>query len=423
MTTESMDRIRAQTRRHWSRHPLLWLSFAAVTATAFAFHGTALKPAGYPVARAAVAIGTVVTGPMDVRVHGNGSLQPVTVRWVAAQVEGRVEQVVAKAGAAVKEGDTLVLLSNPALLQVQEESRWSLEAMLAEYNALKVALASEQLNQQTTVVKAEFAYNSAKLQYDAEARLIADKGQVISELDHKRTELNVHQLSETLRIERDRLKHFDNNLRAQLTAKDAQVEKLRKQFLRAKEQVDSLTVRAPMTGIVQASPLEPGQRLQIGGNIAKVADPSTLYVELKIPEQQARDLAIGQTASIDTRMGLVAGAVARVDPAVVAGMVKVDITLIESTPKGARPDLSVDGSVQITALAHAVYVPRPALSQTGQHSTVYRLIDNQHAERIEVQFGQASVNQIEIKAGLKPGDQIVLNDTTLWGNPERVVMN
>lgn len=418
-----MDRRRPKLARPWWRRPWLWLALSAIAATAFAFHGTALKPAGYPVARAAVAIGTVTAGPLDVRVHGNGTLQPVTVRWMAAQVEGRVEQVIAKAGAAVNEGDTLVLLSNPALVQAQEESRWSLEAMQAEYNALNVALASEQLNQQTTVVKAEFAYESAKLQYEAEARLIAEKGQVIPELEHKRTQLNVHQLAETLRIERDRLKHFDNNLRAQLIAKDAQVEKLRKQYLRSKEQVDSLTVRAPMTGIVQASPLEPGQRIVVGGNIAKLADPSALYAELKIPEQQARDLATGQAASVDTRMGIVAGTVTRIDPAVVAGMVKVDVQLTGDLPKGARPDLSIDGSVQIASLTHAVYVPRPALSQSNQQTTVYRLLDGERGERVPVQFGQASVNQIEIKSGLKSGDQIVLNDTTLWGNPDAIVLN
>ena len=423
MLAHAMDRPRTAPARPWLRRYGLWLAAAALAATALAFTGTALKPAGYPVARASLAIGTVSAGAFDVRVHGNGVLLPVTVRWVAAQVEGRVEQVQARAGSAVKEGDVLVTLSNPALLQAQEEARWTLEAMLAEYSALKVALASEALNQQTTVVKTEFAYNSAKLQYEAEARLIAEKGQVIPELEHKRTALNVQQLQETLRIERDRLKHFDQNLRAQLNAKDAQVEKLRKQFLRAKEQVEALTVRAPMAGIVQALPLEPGQRVLVGGEIARVADPAALYAELKIPEQQARDLALNQAASIDTRNGIVAGTVTRIDPAVVAGMVKVDVQLTDALPKGARPDLSIDGSVQIAALANALYVPRPALSQSNQPMQVYRLADDASAERIAVEFGQASVNVIEIKTGLKAGDRIILNDTTLWGTPERVQMN
>lgn len=423
MTAHTMDRLRPTPARRWRKRHALWLAVGLTAVTALAFSNSALKPAGYQVARASVALGTVSEGAFDVRVHGNGLLLPVTVRWVAAQVEGRVEQVHAKAGSAVAEGDVLVELSNPALQQAQEETRWSLEAMQAEYSALKVALASEQLNQQTTVVKAEFAYNSAKLQLDAEARLIADKGQVISELDHKRTQLNVHQLAETLRIEQDRLQHFANNVRAQLTAKDAQVEKLRKQFLRSKEQVAALTVRAPMAGIVQALPLEPGQRLIIGGNIAKLANPAALYAELKIPEQQARDLALNQIASIDTRNGVVAGTVSRIDPAVANGMVKVDVTLTDALPKGARPDLSVDGTVQIAALAHTQFVPRPALSQSNQQTSVYRLIDSDHGERIPVEFGQASVNVIEIKAGLKTGDRIVLNDTTLWGNPDRIELN
>ncbi|NQD38446.1 HlyD family efflux transporter periplasmic adaptor subunit [Permianibacter sp. IMCC34836] len=418
-----MDRLRPASTPRWHKRHALWLLAGLTVTAALAYSQMALNPAGYRVARAAVTLGTVSEGAFDVRVHGTGLLLPVTVRWVAAQVEGRVEQVNAKAGSAVAAGDVLVELSNPALQQAEEEIRWSLEAMQAEYSALKVALASEQLNQQTTVVKAEFAYNSAKLQLDAEARLIADKGQVISALDHKRTQLNVQQLAETLRIEQDRLHHFDNNVRAQLSAKDAQVEKLRKQYLRSKEQVAALTVRAPIAGIVQALPLEPGQRLIIGGNIAKLADPAALYAELKIPEQQARDLALNQLASIDTRIGVVTGTVTRIDPAVANGMVKVDVTLTDALPKGARPDLSVDGTVQIAALANARFVPRPALSQANQQTRVYRLTDGDHAERIPVQFGQASVNVIEIKTGLQPGDRIVLNDTTLWGDPERIELN
>jgi len=419
----SMDRRRLSPSHSWLRRHAPWLLLVLGAATALAFSNTALQPAGYPINRASVALGTVSEGALDVRIHGNGSLLPVTVRWVAAQVEGRVDRVLAKPGTAVTEGQVLVLLSNPALLQAQEEIRWSLQAMLAEFNALKVSLGSDHLNLQTAVVKAEFAYNSAKLQLDAEARLISEKGQVFSELEHKRTQLNVYQLQETLRIERDRFQQFPNNMRAQLSAKDAQVEKLRKQFSRCKEQVDALTVRAPMAGMVQALPLEAGQRLTVGANIAKIADPAALYAELKIPEQQARDLALQQTARIDTRNGLINGIVSRIDPAVIAGMVKVDITLTEAPPKGARPDLSVDGSIQIAALARTLYLPRPALSQSGQRSTVYRLTDNDHGERISVEFGQASVNVIAVKAGLQPGDRVVLNDTTLWGTPERIELN
>lgn len=415
-----MDRPRQQPpRRGWRRYPL-WLALAAGALAGWPLVSTGWKPAGYPVARASIAIGTVSTGALDVRVHGNGVLLPVTSVLVAAQVEGRIERILARPGSTVRSGETMLELSHPALLQAAEESRWALEAQLAELNALRVSLASERLNQEGAVVKARFAHDSAKLQLDAETRLLQSEGQIIRAIDYQRSQLNVKQLAESLRIETDRLARLEQNTQARLLAEEARVEQLRRQLRRAEQQVEALTVRSPMDGIVQSLGVEPGQQVQAGGALAKIADPAELYAELKIPEQQARDLALGQPSRIDTRNGLVDGTVVRIDPAVVGGMVRVDVRLAGTLPRGARPDLSVEGQIAVAALADALQVPRPAQIQSGQRGAVYRLLDEEHAERIAVEFGLASVNRIEVKSGLKPGDRIVLNDTTLWGEPARI---
>lgn len=383
------------------------------------------KPAGagYPVAKATLAYGTVNEGALTVQVLGNGLLLPSTIAQVSSQSAGTVEQLIAKPGHRVQRGDLLLTMSNPALEQLAEELRWALTAQQAEFHALSVRLRNEQMDLQTSVVKSEAAYQAAKLQLEAEQRLIRDYGQVIADIDHQRSQLTAAQLDKTLAIERDRLNQFDQTLRAETEAAKAKLEQTRQQLRRAEQQVDALNVRSPIAGVVQTMSIEPGQRVDIGVTLAKVADPQSLYAELKIPEQQARDLALDQTAEIDTRNGRVAGRVSRIDPGVSNGMVRVDVELTGPLPNGARPDLSVDGRIEIAALNHALYVARPAFSNPHQQTQIYRLINEDQAVKTPVQYGIASVDVIEIKSGLKAGDRIVLNDTSLWGAPERLELN
>ncbi len=368
-----------------------------------------------------VSIGDVQRGEMKVTVQANGLLLPSTVSYVAAQVDGRVDEVKVKAGAAVQAGDLLVQLSNPVLHQQAEETRWALEAMEAELNALRVQLDSELLNSQATVSKAQFAYDSAKLQLDAQSKLIATH--VVSQLDYRKSELNVKQLAETLELEKQRLQRFGANLKAQLQAKDAQVSKLRKTLQRASEQVAALSVRAPISGMVQESPLQPGQRVLIGANMVKIAQPESLYAELQVQETLARDLAVGQPAEIDTRNGVVEGRVSRVDLAVTKGIVKVDVELTGEVPKGARPDLSIEGRIRVSELADAVYLPRPAQVSGNQTTTVFKVNDDGIARRVPVQFGIASARHIEIKSGLDVGDRVLLSDTSKWAHRDSLRLN
>lgn len=416
-----MDQVRTGTTK---KRRIGWIAFGAFVGLALlAFLNLQGQTAGFPVSKASLALGTVAQGELRVRVHGNGTLLPATIAQVSTSVEGRVDQLLIKAGNMVQQDEILMVLKNPGLLQMAEELAWALEAQQAEINAAKVRLRSEQMNMQTQVLKTEFAYKSAKLMLDAENQLLEKHGQVISALEHERTQLNVDQLQESLRIDQDRLSQFATTMRAEISANEAKLSQVRKRLERANQQVESLHIRAPIAGVVQAITAELGQSVVLGSTVAKVVDPKSLYAELRIPEQQARDLALKQKAEIDTRMGLIHGEVIRIDPSVVSGMVKVDVQLNQALPNGARPDLSIDGTIDIAKLEHALYLPRPAQTQPKQRGKLYRLTSNDQAELVDVEYGIASVNVIEIKSGLKPGDRIVLNDTSLWGSPTHLQLN
>ncbi len=416
-----MDIPRQVKAQPWWRQRRVVVTAAALAVGAGIVMLRQWQPGGARVDADTVSIAEVSAGPMDVSVRANGLLLPSEVRFVAAQVEARVEEVRVKAGAAVQAGDVVIVMSNPILNQQADESRWALQAIEAELNALRVQLRNEQLNQQATVTKAQFAYDSAALQFDAQSKLIATH--VVSQLEYRKTELSVKQLAETLALEQQRLHSFDDNVQAQLRAKEAQVEKLRKTWQRAQEQVQALQVKAPIDGMVQQSDLQPGQRVVVGANLIKMAKPDSLYAELQVQEMLARDLAVGQSASIDTRNGIVAGVITRVDLAVTKGVVKVDVKLIDALPKGARPDLSIEGIVHVAELAHTVQVQRPMFAQNNQTTTVFKLSGDDVAERVPVQFGIASSNSIEIKSGLNVGDRIVISDTSKWDNNQRLQLN
>ena len=419
--SSAMDQVR---RSPAKKSPVWWLALGLFIGIAvLVFFNIKGQSAGFPVSKASLALGTVAQGELRVRVHGNGTLLPAAIAQVSTSVEGRVDQLLIKAGRIVQQDEILMVLKNPGLLQTAEELEWALEAQQAEINAAKVRLRSEQMNMQTQVLKTEFAYKSAKLMLNAENQLLETHGQVISALEHERTQLNVDQLQDSLRIDQARLSQFASTMQAEISANEAKLSQVRKRLERARQQVDSLQIRAPIAGVVQAITVELGQSLVLGSTVAKVVDPNSLYAELRIPEQQARDLALQQKAEIDTRMGLINGEVIRIDPSVVSGMVKVDIQLHQTLPSGTRPDLSIDGSIDIATLDKALYLPRPAHTQPNQRGKLYRLTSADQAELVDVEYGIASVNVIEIKSGLKPGERIVLNDTSLWGSPTHLQLN
>ncbi|MBL8507132.1 MAG: HlyD family efflux transporter periplasmic adaptor subunit [Chitinimonas sp.] len=403
--------------RLWQRRPV-WIALAAVLLTGIVVAGLRSNPGSLKVDKLGVSTGVVERGPLQVTVHGSGMLRASDVHLISAQSDARVERVAVQAGAQVQAGDLLVQLVNPALNQLAEETRWSLQEADAELNALRTQLDSEQLNQQATIAKAQYAAESARLQLTAEASLV--KEGIVSRLSFQRSELNLKQLNETLTLERDRLQKGRANLRAQLAAREAVVSRLRKTLQRAEDQVAALSVRAPMAGTVQALELQPGQAVAVGAALAKLAKAGDLYAELQVQESQARDLAPGQAAKIDIRNALIPAEVLRVAPSVSNGTVRVDVKLRGELPKGTRPDLSVDGSIEVARIDNVLQVARPVFSQPDSPASVYRLGADGVAERLDVQFGTAAINRIVVKAGLVAGDRIVVSDTSSWRTHQRV---
>jgi HlyD family secretion protein len=381
-----------------------------------------LEPAAPTVPRASVWVDTVRAGEMLRQVRGTGTLVPREIRWIAAQTDGRVERIVARPGAVV-EPDTVILeLSNPDLVQQTEEARYALEAAEAEFTETELALRGQQLDQRAALAVARAEFESARLQAEAEQTL-SEEG-IVSTLQYRRSALLAEQLQVRLDIEADRLAQFSTSVEARLAAQRARLEQVRNIYARRLEQLASLQVKAGIGGVLQQVPVEEGQRVALGANIARVARPDELMAELRIPETQARDVVVGQRVEVDTRNGVVEGRVARIDPAVQAGTVQVDVELDGELPRGARPDLSVDGTIEIERLQDVVFTGRPAYGQPNTTVGLFKLAeDGAAAVRVPVQLGRSSVNAVEIIQGLEPGDQVILSDTSAWDEYDRIRLN
>ncbi len=380
-----------------------------------------LKPAAPTVDRATVWIDTVKQGPMVRQVRGSGTLVPEDIRWIPANTQGRVERIVLRAGAQVTPESVILELSNPELEQTVLGDKASLHAAEANLQSRQADLDSALLNQRAATARVESDYRQAALQLEANESLYKDK--LISELQLKQSRSQAQELKNRWEIEQKRTEIATQNLKAQLAPQQAEVERLRTMFELHNRQLAQLKVRAGMAGVLQVVPVEVGQQVQPGANLARVANPRTLKAELRIPETQTKDLAIGQLASIDTRNGVVEGRVSRIDPAAQNGTVGVDVSLSGALPPGARPDLSVDGTIELERLNNVVFVGRPAFGQ--EHSTVglFKLTEGGEAVRVTVQLGRSSVNTIEIVNGLRPGDQVVLSDMSAWDQYERIRLN
>lgn len=378
-----------------------------------------LEPAAPSVARASVWVDTVREGEMLRQVRGPGTLVPREIRWIAAQTDGRVERILVRPGAEVEPDTVLVELSNPDLVQQTEEARYALEAAEAEFIETELRLRSQQLDQRAALAVARVEYESARLQAEAEKDLVADG--IVPVVQYKRSVLLAEQLNIRLEIETDRFEQFSSSMKAQVAAQRARLEQVRNQYQRRQDQVASLQVRAGIAGVLQQVPVEEGQRIALGVNIARVARPDDLQAELRIAETQARDVQIGQRVAVDTRNGIVEGQVVRVDPAVQAGTVQVDVELLGELPRGARPDLSVDGTIELERLENVVFTGRPAYGQPNSTVGLFKLVEGgKSAVRVPVELGRSSVNAIEIVQGVLPGDQVILSDTSSWDSHDRI---
>jgi HlyD family secretion protein len=412
-----MDKPRTDIDSRKRRSRLAW-GFGAAAVAIGGIALAMLEPMAPSVDSRSLYIDTVQHGDLVRRVRGPGILVPRDQRWIAAAAEGRVERVLVRPGTEVKVDTVLVELVNPELQQLAEEARWTLDAGRAEHASLRVRLESDVLDQRARIAEARADYESARLQAEAEGRLAGQK--IISDLQLARSRLMAEQLGVRLEIEKERLIKLQSSVDAQLQAQNARVEQLRRSWQRQKEQAESLQVRAGLDGVLQALAVDVGQQLHLGANIARVARPGSLIAELRIPEIEAKDLEVGLPVTIDTRNGLAAGRIERVEPAVQNGTVKVDVALDGVLPAGARADLSVEGTVEVEKLMNVLHVARPAATQPGIDTTLFKVVDSDTAVRVPVKLGKASVDRMVIVEGLKAGERVIVSDLAQFQRQDRL---
>ena len=378
-----------------------------------------LRPAAPSVERGTLWMDTVRTGPMVREVRGPGTLVPEQVRWVSAVTAGRVERKLVQPGVRVTASTILLELSNPDVqIQLLQAQRQLTDAQ-AQVVSLKTSLETQRLTQSSLVAQIRTEYRDAIRRAAADSSLAADD--LISRGDYERSRDKATELIERLQLEQQRLTLYTENIHSQLAVQEEQVGRLRAVADFQRNLVDAMVVRAGADGVLQELPLEVGQWATSGATLAKVVQPEKLKAVLRIPETQAKDLSLGQVASVDTRNGLAAGHVMRIDPASQNGTVTVDIALDGTLPKGTRPDLSVDGTIEIERLGEVMSMGRPAYGQANSAVGIFRMVPGtDDAERVRVDFGRSSVNRIEVVHGLQSGDVVILSDMSRWDAVERV---
>ncbi len=383
-----------------------------------------LKPAAPPVERGSLLFDTVKRGPLHREVRGNGTLVPQEIRWIPTISQGRVERILVLPGARVKADTVLVELSNPDVTQAAFDAESAVKTAEADEANLRVTLNSQKLTQRSAVASAHANYNSAKLDLEANENLAKDN--LVPAIILKQSKVKAEELASVLDIEEERLKISADAAAAQLVSQEAKLAQLRGQLQLKRLQVEGLKIRAGVNGVLQrlgdlTNPLQEGQQLAAGALVARVADPARLKAAIKIAETQAKDIQLDQTAQIDTRNGVIPGHVIRVDPAVENGTVTVDVALDAPLPKGARPDLSVDGTIELEHLLDVLYVGRPVQGQPESLVSLFKVVEGgRAASRVQVKLGRSSVSAIEVMQGLQIGDTIILSDMSQWDAFERV---
>jgi HlyD family secretion protein len=397
---------------------LIYLGIVLIGASAVTLGLSRMKPAAPTVDRGTLWIDTVKRGPMLVTVRGLGTLVPEEIRIIPAARDGIVEQKRVKIGDTVKADTILVVLSNGDLLQQLANDELAYKKALADFANTKAQLDTQVLNQKSNQATKENAALQAKLQADTDQELF--KEGLGPELNVRKSNANASSLSNEVQLETLRLETLLRSNEATLAAQDATVQQLKAIWELRKSQVEELNVRAGAPGVVQELPVEYGQKVLIGTQVAKVAEPGRLKAELKIAETQVKDIAIGKRAEIDTRNGIIQGHVSRMDPAAVNGTVTIDVSLDGELPKAARPDLSVDGTVEISKLDNVLFVGRPAYGQADSTISIFKVVPNGEALRTQVKLGQSAVNTIQIVDGLNVGDNVILSDMSTWDAVDRV---
>jgi HlyD family secretion protein len=414
-----MDIQRPSNARAKKIRRMLYAAVALVSVTGVTYGVTRLRPAAPAVDKATIWTDDVKRGPMIRDVHGIGTLVPIDIRWIPARTDSRVDRIVLRPGAIVKPESIILELSDPTLQREALDAEYQLKAAQADLENLKVQINSELLNQKSYTANVRSDYEQAKLQNEVDEKLRAEG--IGAEVTAKLSKVKAEQLGIRLKLEEDRTKNAEDSASARLQAQQSHIDQQRVLYDLKRSELDSLHVRAGIDGVLQLLPVDVGQHVTPTTNLARVADPRHLKAEIKIPETQAKDITIGQPATVDTRNGNVKGQVSRIDPSVQNGTVTVDVLFSEPLPNGARPDLSVDGTIELENLKDVLFVGRPVHGQPDSTIGLFKLDDDgSEAVRVNVKLGKSSVNTVEILQGLKPGDKVILSDMSTWDTYDRL---
>ncbi|MGB8716867.1 MAG: HlyD family efflux transporter periplasmic adaptor subunit, partial [Rhodanobacteraceae bacterium] len=390
------------------------LAVVAVVLTA-AWMGPALPSAD----RASLWIGTVKQGDMLREVRATGTLVPRHKRWISAATPAQVDQILVWPGATVNADTVLMKLSNPEVADALRNAQAQVAAARADVAARRTQLQSQLLDERSALAQAQSDYASAKVKADADAKAV--KLDIIPRVQYQQGQIALKQLKSRMHIEQQRVDSFAANMKAQMDAVQAHLVQQQSNLQLRQRQASALNVSAGIDGVLQQVAVQEGAQVAAGSNLAQVARPDVLIARLKVPEVQAKDVAIGMPVTVDTHNGVVTGKVERIDPAVSEGSVQVDAILVGALPDGARPDMSVDGRIRISLLRNVLSVGRPALAKSDSDISLFRLdAGTNEATRVPVRLGATSVDRVEVLKGLKAGDKVVLSDTSQWDNYDRI---
>ncbi|MDT8428325.1 MAG: efflux RND transporter periplasmic adaptor subunit [Pseudomonadales bacterium] len=417
-----MDIIKTPTRRpFYRRYWYVLVAFLLIGAVLIV--ANRYRNVTYLVSEESLLIDTVNAGELRVTVRGYGQLSSRDVYWIGAETEGRVARILVRPGDQVDKGDVLVELTNPQLLQQLRDAELELAARKADFKANRIARESQLLDLKTQAANAGIDHQTARMDLDAKSELMAKGLEIVSRIDFESTQLSVQKYQQRLDMEQQRVIKSEESMHATNEAEQARLLQTENEVQKFRDQVHDLAIRATVSGIVQEMNLELGQQVSRGGNITRIARPDQLVAEVQIQELQVNDIQIGMQATVDTRSSKITGVVSRIDPAVVDGSVLVEIELTGLLPAEVRPDLNIEANIEVDHIEQTRFVRRPVFARPYSVATVYRLnAEGDIADKVSVEYGQASTNYIEIIDGVEVGDRLVVSDPSAFSTHERILI-
>ena len=414
-----MDIVRPEVKRKKKIRLIIYIVAAVVLIPLVTYALSRLKPAAPSVDNGTIWTDTVKRGPMLREVRGLGTLVPETILLIPAATDGRVDKRYILPGTPVKANTSILDLSNPELQQTALDAEYQMKGAQANLEQTRALLQNQLMDKRTQAASISSAYHTALLDKETNEKLAANG--LVSDLIYKKSQVAAVELEKQDDLAQKEVETFENSIASQLAVQQASLDEKRAMYELKKSQLDQLHIRPGIDGVLQELDVEVGQKVTMGTVLARVAQPSHLKAQLKIAETQAKDITIGQKASVDTHNGIIAGHVTRIDPAVQNGTVTVDVGLDGALPPGARPDLSVEGTVEIERLADILFVGRPVHGEANSTVGLFKVVDDgKEATRVQVQLGRSSVNTVEIVKGLDVGDKVILSDMSAWDNYDRV---